>query len=178
MVARARPGLDSGGVVWPRSRGTSECFRRAPGASIEQARTELTNLGRIAAGDFPHTHQHLRPQLFTFAESVRAINGPGESMTLLTGNIFVMMLLVLVCTNVGLLIFARAATRETEIVVRGARVQSGQATTLTAKDIHARNNFEDPRALTPTTSAVQAQNGTVVHRFPAASVTRLQLMLA
>jgi putative ABC transport system permease protein len=94
--------------------------RLAPGASLEQARTELTNLGRIAAGDFPQTHQHLRPQLFTFAESVRAIDGPGESMTLLTGNIFVMMLLVLVCTNVGLLMFARAATRETEIVVRSA----------------------------------------------------------
>ena len=27
--------------------------RLAPGASLEQARTELTNLGRIAAGDFP-----------------------------------------------------------------------------------------------------------------------------
>ncbi len=94
--------------------------RLAPGASLEQARTELTNLGRIAAADFPQTHQHLRPQLFTFAESVRAINGPGEAMTLLTGNIFVMMLLVLVCANVGLLMFARAATRETEIVVRSA----------------------------------------------------------
>jgi predicted permease len=94
--------------------------RLAPGASLEQARTELTNLGRIAAGDFPQTHQHLRPQLFTFAESVRALDGPGESMTLLTGNIFVIMLLVLVCANVGLLMFARAATRETEIVVRSA----------------------------------------------------------
>jgi putative ABC transport system permease protein len=94
--------------------------RLAPGATLARARTELTNLGRIAAGDFPQTHQHLRPQLFTFAESVRAINGPGESMTLLTGNIFVMMLLVLVCVNVGLLMFARAATRETEIVVRSA----------------------------------------------------------
>jgi predicted permease len=94
--------------------------RLAPGASLEQARTELTNLGRIAAGDFPQTHQHLRPQLFTFAESVRAINGPGGAMTLLTGNIFVVMLLVLVCANVGLLMFARAATRETEVVVRAA----------------------------------------------------------
>ncbi len=94
--------------------------RLAPGASLEQARTELTNLGRIAAVDFPHTHQHLRPQVFTFAESVRAINGPGESMMLLTGNIYVIMLLVLVCANVGLLMFARAATRETEIVVRSA----------------------------------------------------------
>jgi putative ABC transport system permease protein len=94
--------------------------RLVPGASLEQARTELTNLGRVAAGDFPQTHQHLRPQLFTFAESVRAFDGAGESMTLLTGNIFVVMLLVLVCANVGLLMFARAATRESEIVVRSA----------------------------------------------------------
>jgi putative ABC transport system permease protein len=94
--------------------------RLAPGASLDEARTELTNLGQIATGDFPHTHQHLRPQLFTFAESVRAVGGPGGSMTLLTGNVFVMMLLVLVCTNVGLLMFARAATREAEIIVRSA----------------------------------------------------------
>ena len=94
--------------------------RLAPGASLEQARTELTNLGRIAADDFPQTHQHLRPQVFTFAESVRALNGPGEQTMLLTGNIYVIMLLVLVCANVGLLMFARAATRESEIVVRSA----------------------------------------------------------
>jgi putative ABC transport system permease protein len=94
--------------------------RLAPGATVERARTELTNLGRIAATDSPRTHEHLRPQLFTFAESVRAIGGPGESMTLLFGNVFVVMLLVLVCANVGLLMFARAATRETEIVVRSA----------------------------------------------------------
>ena len=94
--------------------------RLAPGATLARARTELTHLGGIAASEFPQTHQQLRPQLFTFAESVRAINGAGASMTLLTGNIFVMMLLVLVCVNVGLLMFARAATRETEIVVRSA----------------------------------------------------------
>src|SRR5688500_20288349 len=94
--------------------------RLAPGASLEQARTELTNHGRIVAVDFPQTHQHLRPQVFTFAESVRAINGSGQSMMLLTGNIWVMMLLALVCANVGLLMFARAATRETEIIVRSA----------------------------------------------------------
>lgn len=94
--------------------------RLAPGVSIEQARTELMHLGQNAAADFPRTHQHLRPQVFTFAESVRAIGGPGQSMVLLTGNIYVIMLLVLVCANVGLLMFARAATRETEIVVRYA----------------------------------------------------------
>jgi predicted permease len=94
--------------------------RLTPGASLKQARTELENLGRIAAVDFPHAHRHLRPQLFTFAESVRAINGPSASLMLLSGNIYVVMLLVLVCANVGLLMFARAATRETEIVVRSA----------------------------------------------------------
>jgi predicted permease len=100
--------------------------RLAPGATLARARTELSNLGQIAATDLPRTHEHLRPQLFTFAESVRAIGGPGESMTLLAGNVFVMMLLVLVCANVGLLMFARAATRESEIVVRSALGASRQ----------------------------------------------------
>ena len=93
--------------------------RLAPGATLEQARAELTNLGRVAAGDFPRTHEHLRPQLSTFAQSVATIGGEG-GITLLTGNVFVVMLLVLVCANVALLMFARAATRETEIVVRSA----------------------------------------------------------
>jgi putative ABC transport system permease protein len=94
--------------------------RLAEGASLQQARAELTNLGRVAANDFPRTHQHLRPQLFTFAQSVQLLGGPEESLTLLTGNVFVVMLLLLVCANVGLLMFARAATRENEIVVRSA----------------------------------------------------------
>jgi putative ABC transport system permease protein len=94
--------------------------RLAPGVTLDQARTELTNLGRIAAGDFPRTHEHLRPQLFTFAESVRAFDGSEEATMLLSGNVFVVMLLVLVCANVGLLMFARAATRESEIVMRSA----------------------------------------------------------
>ncbi|HEX6943855.1 MAG TPA: ABC transporter permease, partial [Gemmatimonadaceae bacterium] len=94
--------------------------RLAPGASIEQARTELTNLGRIAATDFPQTHQNLRPQVFTFAESVRLFSGPEHWLLLLSGNIYVALLLVLICANVGLLMFARAATRENEISVRTA----------------------------------------------------------
>ena len=94
--------------------------RLAPGATLARARSELANLGRHAASDLPRTHEHLRPQLFTFAQSVRAIGGPGESMALLAGNVFVVMLLVLICANVGLLMFARAATRESEIVVRSA----------------------------------------------------------
>jgi alpha-N-arabinofuranosidase len=68
--------------------------------------------------------------------------------------------------------------RETEIAVRGAKVQSGQAMTLTSNDIRAHNSFENPQALVPANATVQAQGGALVYRFPAASVTRLQLTLA
>lgn len=110
-----------GAAVGPREGVGIRIFGRlAPGATIERARTELASVGQIAAADLPHTHEHLRPDLFTFAQSVRAIGGGGGSTTLLLGNVFVVMLLVLVCANVGLLMFARAATRESEIVVRTA----------------------------------------------------------
>lgn len=112
--------VDASGAVRRQGMALQIFGRLASDASLNQARTELTNLGQRAAVDFPNTHQHLRPQVFTFAESVRAIGGPGASMMLLTGNLYVMLLVVLVCANVGLLMFARAATRETEIIVRSA----------------------------------------------------------
>ena len=68
--------------------------------------------------------------------------------------------------------------RETEIVVRGATVQSAEAQVLTATDIHAHNSFEQPSALVPANVPVHLQPVGIVHRFPAASVTRLQLALA
>jgi alpha-N-arabinofuranosidase len=67
--------------------------------------------------------------------------------------------------------------RDTEVVVRGRAVQSGEALVLSATDIHAHNSFEQPRALEPAKAPVDLRGGTIVHRFPAASVTRLQLAL-
>jgi alpha-N-arabinofuranosidase len=67
--------------------------------------------------------------------------------------------------------------RETEVVVRGRTVLSAEALVLSATDIHAHNSFERPRALEPVGTAVSAPAGRLVHRFPAASVTRLQLAL-
>ena len=67
---------------------------------------------------------------------------------------------------------------ETEIVVRGAEVRSAAARTLSASDIHAHNSFEQPRAVEPKDSDVAASGAVLVHRFPAASVTRLALRLA
>ncbi|HEU4390829.1 MAG TPA: alpha-L-arabinofuranosidase C-terminal domain-containing protein [Blastocatellia bacterium] len=68
--------------------------------------------------------------------------------------------------------------RETEIVVRGARIQSGQVTTLTSSDIHAHNSFENPRGLEPIEQPLEVRSGGgLVHRFAPASVTRLRLTL-
>jgi alpha-N-arabinofuranosidase len=69
--------------------------------------------------------------------------------------------------------------REAEIRVRGARVASVRATTLTAADIHAHNSFEQPRALEPKEEAGPTPTGAgLVHRFAPASVTRLSIELS
>jgi alpha-N-arabinofuranosidase len=67
--------------------------------------------------------------------------------------------------------------QEPEIAVRGATIQSGNATTLTSSDIHSHNSFENPRALEPTTAPIQTSAGNLTFRFQPASVTRLQLNL-
>ena len=95
--------------------------RLAPGAALDDARAELARLGQRAARELPDTHQHLQPQVMPYAQ----LFGGGSSMAEKLGvlgllQVFVLMLLVLVCGNVALLLFARAATRESEIVVRSA----------------------------------------------------------
>ena len=66
---------------------------------------------------------------------------------------------------------------ETQIVVRGARVSSGEATVLTAPDIHARNTFEQRQAVFPKTQRVEIKGDSWTFRLPAASVTKLDLRL-
>jgi alpha-L-arabinofuranosidase len=67
--------------------------------------------------------------------------------------------------------------REAEIAVRGATLKFGRLRVLRSDDIHARNTFDAPRALEPLESMLPAGGPTIVHRFPAASVTRFQLQL-
>lgn len=67
--------------------------------------------------------------------------------------------------------------RETEIIVRGARISSAQAKVLSASDVHAHNTFENPRALEPREEKVTVKNGALIFSFAPASVTRLQLNL-
>ena len=94
--------------------------RLAPGMSLEEAQSELTTFGRRAAAEFPDTHEHIRPEVLPYAQSVSPIFGELSPNTLLSLNLFFVFLMVLVCANVALLMFARAAARQNELLVRTA----------------------------------------------------------
>jgi predicted permease len=92
--------------------------RLAPGATMDEAQAELAALGRRAAADLPRTHANLQPQVLPYATSIIDMSSGGEAAGLRAMNLFLVALLVLVCGNVALLMFARAVSREGEIVVR------------------------------------------------------------
>ncbi|HEX5871224.1 MAG TPA: ABC transporter permease, partial [Longimicrobium sp.] len=93
--------------------------RLAPGATLAEARAELATLARRAAADHPETHRHLRAQVVPYANTILDLSG-AEAAGLMSVNLFLVMLLVLVCGNVALLTFARAVSREGELAVRSA----------------------------------------------------------
>jgi alpha-N-arabinofuranosidase len=68
--------------------------------------------------------------------------------------------------------------REGEMVIRGAAIQSAKATTLAASDVHAHNSFETPNAVEPKEQSLTPRSGALTHRFPPASVTKLEITLA
>lgn len=93
--------------------------RLAPGASLQSAQAELTTLGKRAAIDRRETHEHLEPQVGLYAKQFQEA-GSSELLAIVSIPLFALMLLALICGNVALLLFARAATRENELVVRSA----------------------------------------------------------
>ena len=94
--------------------------RLAPNATLDDARAELTAIGRRAARELPDTHENLQPQVMPYAQMFGGASTTDEGGILALTQIFALMLMVLVCGNVALLLFARAATRESEIIVRSA----------------------------------------------------------
>jgi putative ABC transport system permease protein len=91
----------------------------APGESIQSAQAELTTAGRRAAAELPATHRHLEPRVRPYAMMV-APDDPGDMALMYAIYLFIAVLLILICGNVGLLLFARAASREADLVVRTA----------------------------------------------------------
>jgi putative ABC transport system permease protein len=103
--------------------------RLAPGATFADARSQLDVVaGRMAAAH--PSHEHLRPQVVPWARvwlgsAVGGANPGSLSWMILTAagvisNVPLIIFLVLVCGNVALLMFARATSREGELVVRSA----------------------------------------------------------
>jgi predicted permease len=92
--------------------------RLKPGVTPAQADTELAVLSGQAAADWPATHAHLKAGVMPPARSTAS--NPQERVLYVFLNLATALLVVLVSGNVALLMFARAATRESEIVVRTA----------------------------------------------------------
>jgi len=66
----------------------------------------------------------------------------------------------------------------TEIFVRGGSISSVKGTVLAEKDVHAHNDFANPKAVEPrAASTMQPGGGRLVHTFPPASVTALEIVL-
>ena len=93
--------------------------RLARGFDLAGANAELTVIGNRMAAGFPDTHQRLRPEVlpytYPFAGMSRNSSDGFWPMALL-----VSLILVVVCVNVAILIYARTATRLGEIAVRSA----------------------------------------------------------
>jgi predicted permease len=93
--------------------------RLAPGFELAQAQAELSAMGARTTLDQPATHAHLKVGVLRLSDAA-VPSQPEERIILASANVFVALLLVLVSSNVALLMFARAATRESEIIVRTA----------------------------------------------------------
>src|SRR5689334_19396145 len=92
--------------------------RLADGASYDEAQAEIDLIGRRMATQFTKTHEFLKPRVISYVGDDDP-SGAQFGMTVAI-NVMIVALLTLICGNVALLLFARAATRETELTVRSA----------------------------------------------------------
>lgn len=107
-------------LEFPRGRAPSvQVFGRlAPGATFEEARAELTGVGRQLAAAHPATHEQLRPRLLPYARAF--LEDPQLVWVFHLVQVCITMILVAIGINVAILVYARTATRAGEIAVRTA----------------------------------------------------------
>ena len=110
-------GLDANPVAAP----SLHVFGRiADGFSLEDARAELAAVGERMASAFPQTHRSLRPQVMPYTQAFVALEGPEMELAERGIQLGASLLLLIVAVNVGILVYARTATRFGEITVRTA----------------------------------------------------------
>jgi predicted permease len=93
--------------------------RLKPGITLEQANAELRVLGERAAGTLPATHAHLRPLVMRLGRDSETETAP-DIVGLALMYLPSLLVLLLACTTVGTLFYARTAIREGEMAMRSA----------------------------------------------------------
>jgi len=94
--------------------------RLRDGAGMKQAQAELSALGAQAASAFPLTHARLQPRVMPYAHPILDIQGGSAARDFTALQSMISMLTLIVAVNVGVLVYARTATRQREIAVRTA----------------------------------------------------------
>ncbi len=109
---------DASGVE-PRRGPVIKVFGRlASGMTLKNAQVELASLGSQLAAAHPATHAQVQPRVTPYTQMGLQTGDQMKVMAL--SYLFVVALVIVVCSTVALLLFARAASRETEILVRSA----------------------------------------------------------
>ena len=93
--------------------------RLAPGSTREEAAAQATAIGDLAATLSPETRTNVRLQVLSLPDAVSDLPAAG-AVVLASVNVFLLLLTALLCGNVGMLLFARAVSRERELLVRTA----------------------------------------------------------
>lgn len=97
--------------------------RLAPGATLQQAQTELQSIARVLQQEFPDTNKGLSAWATPLQEEVVAQARP--ALLVLLGAVFCILLIA--CANVSSLMTIRASAREAELAIRrflgGGRLQ-------------------------------------------------------
>lgn len=94
--------------------------RLAPGATLEDARAELTPIGDRVAAELPKQRGQVRPHVMGFAQSWFELDSPETQMVFAGLQAGALLLLIIICVNIAILVYARTATRQAEIAVRSA----------------------------------------------------------
>ncbi|MDB4908071.1 MAG: hypothetical protein JWO05_2855 [Gemmatimonadetes bacterium] len=93
--------------------------RLAPGRTREEATAQVATIGSRSATLFPETHKNVRLQLISLPDAVSDLPA-AAALVLGSINVFLVLLVALLCGNVAMLLFARAVSRERELLVRTA----------------------------------------------------------
>ncbi|HSU17576.1 ABC transporter permease [Longimicrobium sp.] len=94
--------------------------RMAQGVTPERAQAELTAIGARTAVTAPGTHERLQPRIVPYTYPLLGLDDDGDPAEMHMMQFMVSLLLVVVCANVAILVYARTVTRQGEITVRSA----------------------------------------------------------